>query len=422
MMRGLVSLVFLLLLILLTRLTPWPSHSDLTTQRREVQLSDGSLLQLFTPAQPTTQRALLLLPAKLPLIPGPLLELVQNRDLSLGVLRVSDDCPQQLQMIKQAEEHLGGPVTLIAGLDSTAPLAWQWLASQQNDQARALTVGFDLSQLNCPQALPGKAAHGHWRAVWNDNPDDASANFVRQQSNAESIIGAYDSKPEQLLLDNLTQMVEGQHIDLPLIEVPASQPSQTVALFYSGDGGWRDLDRDVAGELAKLNLPVVGIDSLRYFWQPKSPQQAATDLAGLMQHYRQRWGSKHFVLIGFSFGADVLPGIYNNLPLAQRESIDALILLNPARTGSFEIHIKGWLGRANPDLASGPELARLPATKPLCVYGSEETAESGCTLPETPGEKLMLPGGHHYDYDYAKLAQRIIEAIAARQETAQVSK
>lgn len=422
MKRRLVSLLFLLLLILLTRLIAWPTQPDLLAQRREIQLADGSLLQLFTPPQPAAHRALLLLPARLPLIPGPLLELVQHQGLALGVLRVSDACAGQLQQISQAEKHLGGPVTLLAGLDSTAPLAWQWLASQNSDQARALTVGFDLSKRNCPQALPDQAAHGHWRSVWNNNPDAASAAFVRQQGNAESMISAYDSKPEELLLDNLTQMVEGHSSALPLIEVPAPQPGQSVVLFYSGDGGWRDLDRDVATQLAQRNLPVVGVDSLRYFWQPKPPEQAAADLAGLMQHYRQRWGSQRFVLIGFSFGADALPAIYNNLPLAQRDAIDALVLLNPARTGSFEIHLQGWLGRTNPDVASGPELARLPAAKLLCVYGTEESAESGCTLPETPGEKLMLPGGHHYDNDYPKLAERIIAAINSRQETVQAGK
>jgi type IV secretory pathway VirJ component len=419
MMRRLLPVLLLILLIALGRLIPWPVHDQLLAHRREVTLSDGSLLQLFTPVQPTTRRALVLLPAKQALIPGPVLELVQQEGLAIGVLRLNSDCPQELQQIREAGEHLGGALTLVAGMDDTAPLAWQWLASQQNDKAQALTVGFNLSQLQCAQTLPDKAEHGHWRAVWNNNPDDASANFVRQQNNAESQISAYDNQPEQLLLDNLTQMIEGHDSDLPLVEVPASQASQNVVLFYSGDGGWRDLDRDVATQLAKRNLPVVGVDALRYFWQPKPPDKAAADLVQLMQHYRQRWGSQRFVLVGFSFGADVLPAIYNRLPAAERDAVDALVLLSPARTGSFEIHVQGWLGRANPDLPSGPELARLPASKLLCVYGQEEHDESGCTLPETPGEKLELPGGHHYDYDYPKLAERLIKAVQERQATAQ---
>jgi type IV secretory pathway VirJ component len=59
-----------------------------------------------------------------------------------------------------------------------------------------------------------------------------------------------------------------------VVEVPAGQATDTVTLFLSGDGGWRDLDRDVAGEMAKLGYPVVGIDTLRYYWQHKTRSKA----------------------------------------------------------------------------------------------------------------------------------------------------
>ncbi|PGE68770.1 virulence factor family protein, partial [Bacillus toyonensis] len=69
---------------------------------------------------------------------------------------------------------------------------------------------------------------------------------------------------------------------IPVVEVPAGQAKDTVTLFLSGDGGWRDLDRDVAGEMAKIGYPVVGIDTLRYYWQHKTPEQSAKDLTELM--------------------------------------------------------------------------------------------------------------------------------------------
>lgn len=130
-----------------------------------------------------------------------------------------------------------------------------------------------------------------------------------------------------------------------MVEVPAGQTTDTVTLFLSGDGGWRDLDRDVAGEMAKLGYPVVGIDTLRYYWQHKTPEQSAADLSELMQHYRQKWGTKRFVLTGYSFGADVLPAIYNRLPVEDQQRIDAVMLLAFARSGSFEIEVEGWLGK-----------------------------------------------------------------------------
>ena len=94
-----------------------------------------------------------------------------------------------------------------------------------------------------------------------------------------------------------------------------------MTIFYSGDGGWRDLDRTVAGEMAALNYPVVGVDVLRYFWEHKTPEQAAADLAATMAYYRKNWGVKSFVLAGYSFGADILPAIYNRLPAQDKDSV-----------------------------------------------------------------------------------------------------
>ena len=62
---------------------------------------------------------------------------------------------------------------------------------------------------------------------------------------------------------------------LPLVELPAKGPGDLLAVFYSGDGGWRDLDKKIGGILAAHGIATIGVDSLRYFWKEKSPQQIA---------------------------------------------------------------------------------------------------------------------------------------------------
>ncbi|MEV9163440.1 AcvB/VirJ family lysyl-phosphatidylglycerol hydrolase, partial [Klebsiella pneumoniae] len=93
------------------------------------------------------------------------------------------------------------------------------------------------------------------------------------------------------LAHQLRLQLQGNAEALPVLEVPAAQPSDIVTLFYSGDGGWRDLDKDSAEHMASMGYPVVGIDTLRYYWQHKSPEQSAADLSKLMQHYREKWGA-----------------------------------------------------------------------------------------------------------------------------------
>ena len=62
---------------------------------------------------------------------------------------------------------------------------------------------------------------------------------------------------------------------LPLIELPAEPSGPLLAIVLSGDGGWRDIDKNVSEKLQSAGVSVVGWDCLRYFWSRKSPEQVA---------------------------------------------------------------------------------------------------------------------------------------------------
>jgi type IV secretory pathway VirJ component len=380
-------------------------------------LADGSPMSVVAPGVAPRHQVLVAVPGEQALSDAQLLALSQGGQARIGqfFLAADGDCAAQQRRLRAALAEFDARPDLLAGLGAGASLAWRWLAGQDSDQARSLSVGFDLDAEHCATALPARAAHGRWLAAWNDNPSDASARFARGQGNAETIIGDYDMPLTGLLDEQLQRLLRGDGDDMPVVDVPASGPGETVILFYSGDGGWRDLDRDVADELAKRGYPVVGIDTLRYFWQHKTPEQGAADLSRLMQRYRDKWGVRRFVLTGYSFGADVLPAIYNRLPASDQQQVDAVHLLALARSGSFEIEVQGWLGKAGQEAPTGPELSRLPAAKVLCIYGKDEAGESGCTQPGAVGERLELPGGHHFDENYPALAERLLQDVRRRQ-------
>jgi type IV secretory pathway VirJ component len=201
--------------------------------------------------------------------------------------------------------------------------------------------------------------------------------------------------------------------DLPLVEVPARVPSaDTFAILYSGDGGWRDLDRSLADVLAGKGMSVVGVDVLRYYWRRKSPDTAARDLARIIQHYQQRFGRRQVVLIGFSFGADVLPFMINRLPADVSADIRLITLLSPERATAFEVQPSGWFhqqGDATNPIE--PELKQLSTKRLQCVYGEDEAADSLCTTGAALGHLIVhKSGGHHFDHDYGELADAIIAA------------
>jgi len=380
-------------------------------------LDDGSALIRATPSTKVKTRVALAVTTEDALTEKQVLAL--SYDASAQVIQVvlpKDDCQLQEKAFTAALQKLDGTPDVVAGISAGGSVAWDWLASQNNDKAQAISVNFVLNQPECKVAPPKAAAHGKWTVAWNDGPDDETAVFVRDTPNAETKISDYDIKYPQILNTEVRHLLIADDanggLNIPVVEVPSSQPSDTVTLFLSGDGGWRDLDKDVAGDMAKSGgYPVVGIDTLRYYWEHKSPEQTATDLSELMAHYRQKWGAKHFVLAGYSFGADVLPAIYNRLPEEDKARVDGIILLAFARSGSFEIAVEGWLGASGKEAATGPEMAKLPGDKVFCVYGVEEKDESGCTEATAPGQKQQLPGGHHFDEDYPALAKRLIAVI-----------
>ncbi len=258
---------------------------------------------------------------------------------------------------------------------------------------------------------------GNWRSVWVENPEPETGIFVRGIAAAKASIVLYDTPVDDVLLEELRKLFgksDSPSIPLPVVEEPATGTNETVTLFYSGDGGWRDLDRTVAKEMAKQGYPVVGIDTLRGFWSRKTPEQAAEALAGTMAYYRKSWGAKNFVLAGYSFGADILPALYNLLSPTDQASVRLLVLLAVSKNADFEIEVSGWLGKDSSGLPILPELARMPKNKIVCVYGREEKAETACSnLAGSRAAILELPGGHHFDEDYPKLTRLILEQYQA---------
>jgi phosphatidylglycerol lysyltransferase len=203
--------------------------------------------------------------------------------------------------------------------------------------------------------------------------------------------------------------------NLPLVELPAEPRGPLLAIVLSGDGGWRDVDRAIAQKLQSDGVSVVGWDSLRYFWSKKSPEQTARDLGAVIDTYTSRWGTSKIALIGYSFGADVLPFAYDHLSPEAKVRVVQLSLLGFAPAANFEITVSGWLGAA-PDkdaLPTEPAIVPIDPTMIQCFYGAKED-DSACPLLAGKVEIIRVPGGHHFDNDYGALARRILDGFRRR--------
>ncbi|WP_115047595.1 virulence factor family protein [Xanthomonas arboricola] len=205
--------------------------------------------------------------------------------------------------------------------------------------------------------------------------------------------------------------------DLPVVELPAKpdgdSDDDTFVIFVSGDGGWAGLDEEVADALAAQGIPVVGLDSLRYFWTRRTPQGFATDLDRIARFYAQRWQRQRVVLIGFSQGADVLPAAINKLPAQTRQNLRMTALLSVGKLADYEFHVSNWLGSDDQGLPIAPEVQRLSAGTTLCIYGQDDEDTLCPSLPAQAARRVALPGDHHFNGDYATLSKVIMEQLHA---------
>ena len=196
--------------------------------------------------------------------------------------------------------------------------------------------------------------------------------------------------------------------DLPVTEVPASGVADEFALLLTGDGGWAGLDQELAARLAASGVPTVGLNSLKYFWSERTPETSARDVARLLRHYLAAWHKQRVLLIGYSFGADVLPFVVNRLPPELREAVASVSLLGIDSNASFEVRIAEWVRSEGTGPPTRPEVAALTHVPVLCIDGEGES-DSICPQLSAAGiAREQIGKGHHFSGEYALLADRIL--------------
>jgi len=205
--------------------------------------------------------------------------------------------------------------------------------------------------------------------------------------------------------------------DLPIIEVPptatpAGPLAEMFGVLISGDGGWAGIDKQVAGLLAAHGVPTAGVDSLRYFWATRTPEQLAHDVERIVRFYSDHWHRKHAILIGYSQGADVLPFAVNRLTPATRAAISLVALIGVSHTAAFEFHLANWVSSGSDGLPVAPEMNRLSARDTLCIYGDDDKDTICPQVAAQHARVIELPGGHHFGGNYEGLANLILERAA----------
>ena len=263
-----------------------------------------------------------------------------------------------------------------------------------------------------------------WQASNNNNAQGlwlsntfVSSNWMQERDNVE----------KQLFNAPIVAKAARDVSSLPLVEVDAQSQGQyfntdVFAVIISGDGGWANIDKDIANGLAAKGIASVGWNSLEYFWEGKTPDIAGHDLQQVLSTYSERWHKSNIILIGFSMGADVMPFMVNKLSAQTKENILSVNLLNPSTTVDFEFHLSGWLNaQASAPFQTTPELANWSTWRTNCFYSTKEQSLCAAIAQDKnntqQNKKLFyLEGDHHFNGNSKELTQLIISNSLKRSD------
>ncbi|TDQ80191.1 AcvB/VirJ family lysyl-phosphatidylglycerol hydrolase [Sphingobacterium yanglingense] len=182
-------------------------------------------------------------------------------------------------------------------------------------------------------------------------------------------------KKQQELHQSALALTGQLKTQLPVRIVKAGDNSWKHLLFLiSGDGGWTSFDQGLAESFASKNINVIGLDAQKYFWNKKTPEETAKQIDNVLVHYLQQYPDLRVTLMGYSFGACVVPFVAKRLSPITFKSISNLVLLAPDRYGDFEIHVADMLNLSQTKSSYNvvDEVKNVKKLFKLCIFGSDD--------------------------------------------------
>lgn len=206
-------------------------------------------------------------------------------------------------------------------------------------------------------------------------------------------------------------LARAQDNQLPIKALPANDTTKPLVFYISGDGGWTGFSDAFLQSINKAGYPVLALNARKYFWKKRTPAAMTTELRGLINKYLAQWKCDSIVLIGYSFGADVTPFLYNYAGSPFTKKVSQLVLMLPYTSTDFEVHLTEMIGIASHDAYSVVnEVNKIP--KPiLFILGTEKDQFPVQTLTNKNYKVITEGGGHHFDDKANKVAVHVLNYI-----------
>ncbi|WEK17452.1 MAG: hypothetical protein P0Y49_11665 [Candidatus Pedobacter colombiensis] len=194
--------------------------------------------------------------------------------------------------------------------------------------------------------------------------------------------------------------IQRSDFDLPVFLYPApdSIKNNTLVLILSGDGGWVDFEDEISLKFSSSGFNTIGFNSRDYFWAGRTPRKTADDLSMLLMIYVRQYRPEKIILCGYSFGADVIPFVYNRLHPRLKSRVAVLGMLSPFATSDFKVRTSDLLNIAKDNKKYKVKMEVDKVKIPIyCFYGQDEDPRALEGVLKSNFYLKLLPGDHTYD-------------------------
>ncbi len=197
---------------------------------------------------------------------------------------------------------------------------------------------------------------------------------------------------------------------LPLYLSGSKGNLDNLVIYLSGDGGWNSFNHGLIKEFENQGYGVVALNTRKYFWDAVSPELFARDIEQISRYYLNEWKKSSLIIVGYSFGADVVSFIPGRISAELQKKIIKMVLLSPSASTDFIIRLSDMISKSeNTDrkYKVGPEIEKtdLPV---ICVFGKEEELLLRSSLRKKANLNILeVPGDHQYNNNFTLISKMI---------------
>lgn len=185
-----------------------------------------------------------------------------------------------------------------------------------------------------------------------------------------------------------------------------------VAVFWSGDMGLRlGTAETVIGTLGKLGFPVLTVSSPMLFAGKRDTAFVDEQVARSLREALDRSGASKVVVIGNSFGADMVAVGLGHLPADLRARISSVVLVVPGMSIHFHANPTGLFYTGPTDADPDRTIRLLHGLPVSCIYGRAED-DSLCDDPLlTRARRIGIDDGHMMLWSREAIDRAVINTV-----------